>query len=163
MKVVIVSDTHRKNQSFFRVVEAEQPDMVIHCGDSEGSEYALTEGVSCPVHLVMGNCDSYSMGLPKEMMVEIGPYMAWVVHGHTYCANLGSRVLKAMAAEKGADIVFYGHTHIPEIELGGDVIAVNPGSLSYPRQAGRVPSYCVMTLNEQQEAGFEIKYIEEKE
>ena len=70
MKVVIVSDTHRKNQSFFRVVEAEQPDMVIHCGDSEGSEYALTEGVSCPVHLVMGNCDSYSMGLPKEMMVE---------------------------------------------------------------------------------------------
>ena len=69
MKVVIVSDTHRKNQSFFRVVEAEQPDMVIHCGDSEGSEYALTEGVSCPVHLVMGNCDSYSMGLPKDFSV----------------------------------------------------------------------------------------------
>ena len=42
MKVLIVSDTHKKNENYFHVLEKEKPDLVIHCGDAEGSEYALT-------------------------------------------------------------------------------------------------------------------------
>ena len=54
----------------------------------------------------------------------------------------------------------YGHTHRPLIELEGDIIAINPGSLSYPRQDGKKPSYVIMTLDEDGEAGFCLKYVE---
>ena len=47
MKVLIVSDTHRKNENYFKVLELVKPELVIHCGDAEGSEYVLTEAAKC--------------------------------------------------------------------------------------------------------------------
>ena len=42
MRILIVSDTHRKNENFLKVVEKEAPfDLLIHCGDIEGSEYRI--------------------------------------------------------------------------------------------------------------------------
>ena len=38
------------------------------------------------------------------------------------------------------------------------IIAVNPGSLSYPRQEGRRPSYIVMEV-EGEKADFVIEYL----
>ena len=48
MKILIVSDTHKKNENYFKVLEMHHPDMVIHCGDAEGSEYALSAAAKCP-------------------------------------------------------------------------------------------------------------------
>ena len=64
MKVLIVSDTHRKNENYFKVLEMHKPDLVIHCGDAEGSEYALSESADCPVQIVLGNNDFFSC-LPR--------------------------------------------------------------------------------------------------
>ncbi len=158
MKILIVSDTHRKNDNYFKAVQAVNPDMVIHCGDAEGSEYVLTESVDCPVHIVLGNNDFFSY-LPRELDLEIGPYKAWVTHGHNYLVSMGNEHIKREAADRGADIVFYGHTHKPVIDTEGDVIAVNPGSLSYPRQEGRRPSYVLMELDEKDELSFRIGYL----
>ena len=37
MKILIVSDTHRKDKNLERVIEREKPlDMFIHLGDAEG-------------------------------------------------------------------------------------------------------------------------------
>ncbi len=33
------------------------------------------------------------------------------------------------------------------IDIDDDIIAVNPGSLSYPRQEGRQPSYAIMEID----------------
>ena len=158
MKVLIVSDTHRKNENYFRVVELEKPDMVIHCGDAEGSEYALTKSQGCPVYIVMGNNDFFST-LPRELELDLGPYKVWVTHGHNYYVYMSSEHIRREAFARGMDIVMYGHTHKPVVEQSGDVIAVNPGSLSYPRQEGRRPSYVVMELDENDELSFEIKYL----
>ena len=49
--------------------------------------------------------------------------------------------------EKGCDIVMYGHTHRPDIDLDGGIIAINPGSLTYPRQQGRKPTYVIMDID----------------
>ena len=64
MKVLIVSDTHRKNDNYFKVLDIHKPDLVIHCGDVEGSEYALSEAAECPVQIVLGNIDFFSY-LPR--------------------------------------------------------------------------------------------------
>ncbi len=158
MKVLIVSDTHKRNENYFTALERETPDMVIHCGDAEGSEYALTESAGCPVSIVLGNNDFFSY-LPRELELKIGPYRVWVTHGHNYYVSMGSEEIKREAMVRGMDVVCYGHTHRPVIDTGGDVIVVNPGSLSYPRQEGRLPSYVVMELDEADELHFELKYL----
>lgn len=157
MKVLIVSDTHRKNDNYFKVLELEKPDLVIHCGDAEGSEYVLSAAAECAVQIVLGNNDFFSY-LPKELNLKLEAFQIWVTHGHNYYVSTGNQILKQEAAARGADIVLYGHTHRPVVDEGGGVIAVNPGSLSYPRQEGRRPSYAVMVA-EGRDVRFAIEYL----
>lgn len=157
MKVLIVSDTHRKNENYFKVLELVKPDLVIHCGDVEGSEYALTQAADCPVQLVLGNNDFFSC-LPRELELKLGAYKVWVTHGHNYCVSMGNEVIRREAAARGMDIVMYGHTHKPVVDRKGSVMAVNPGSLSYPRQEGHRPSYIVMNV-EEEDIRFDVEYL----
>jgi len=159
MKILIVSDTHRVNENYLTVVRREKPfDMVIHCGDVEGSEYLIAEAAGCPVHIVSGNNDFFS-DLPRELEIPIGSHRAFITHGHSYYVSMSSEIIKQEAISRGCDLVFYGHTHRPIIQVGDEITAVNPGSLSYPRQDGRRPSYVIMTLDEGGEASFEIKFL----
>lgn len=157
MKVLIVSDTHRKNENYFKALDRVRPDLVIHCGDAEGSEYALENAADCPVRIVLGNNDFFSY-LPRELDLEIGSFKVWVTHGHNYYVSMGNEAIKREAVVRGADIVVYGHTHKPVVDRDGRVIAVNPGSLSYPRQEGRRPSYVIMEVEDGQ-AQFAIEYL----
>ena len=44
MKILIVSDTHRKDDNLKRVIEEQAPlDMLIHLGDAEGSEVLIEQ------------------------------------------------------------------------------------------------------------------------
>ena len=158
MKVIVVSDTHRKNENYFKVMEMHHPDLVIHCGDVEGSEYVLSKSVECPVHMVMGNNDFFCE-LPRELELTIDRFKVWVVHGHNYYVSMGTQYLKQEAKARGVDIVFYGHTHRPVVEQEEGLYIVNPGSLSYPRQDGRKPSYCIMELDRFGELHFTIAYL----
>lgn len=159
MKVLIVSDTHKRNDNFFRVLEKTAPvDMVIHCGDIEGSEYVIAESAGCPVEMVAGNNDFFTT-LPLEREFTIGKYHVWVTHGHNYYVSMGNEHLKQEARIRGVDIVFYGHTHRPLLDLNDDVIAVNPGSLSYPRQDGRKPSYVLMDIDRFGEVHFTLRFL----
>ncbi|MCI9337143.1 MAG: metallophosphoesterase [Lachnospiraceae bacterium] len=157
MKVLIVSDTHRKNENYFKILESVKPQLVIHCGDAEGSEYALSKAADCPVQIVLGNNDFFSY-LPKDLELKLGSFRVWVTHGHNYGVSMGRERIKREAAARGADIVVYGHTHKPVVDKKDGVIAVNPGSLSYPRQEGRRPSYIVMEV-EGEKADFAIEYL----
>lgn len=160
MKVLIVSDTHRDNENFLKVLEKEKPiDMLIHCGDIEGSEYLYQEAANCPCHMVMGNNDFFSM-LPKEEEFYIGKYKVFLTHGHYYYVYMDNEKLKREAKERGADIVMFGHIHRPLVDISKDVIAVNPGSLTYPRQIGRKPSYIIMNVSDKDGVSFEIKYVD---
>lgn len=158
-RILIVSDTHRKNDNYFRVLEKEAPlDLIIHCGDVEGSEYALTTAASCPVEMVAGNNDVFC-DLPMERELRIGRYKVWVTHGHHYYISMGYDIICQEAASRGVDIVMVGHTHRPVIETAYGVTLINPGSLSYPRQEGKKPSYVLMEINEKGEADFTLKYL----
>lgn len=158
MKVLIVSDTHRKNDNYFKIVEMHKPDMVIHCGDVEGSEYALTQAADCPVHIVLGNNDFFSE-LPRELELDIASRKVWVTHGHNYYVSVGNEHIKKEAIARGMDIVMYGHTHRPVVDVEDDVIAVNPGSLSYPRQEGHEPTYVIMEIDRFDKVHFTIAKV----
>lgn len=159
MKVLIVSDTHRRNENYIEVLERVEPvDMVIHCGDIEGSEYLIAESAGCLVQMVTGNNDFFS-DLPREKEFNIGKYKVWLTHGHTYYVSMSNENLKREARERGVDIVMYGHTHRPVVDIESDIIAINPGSLTYPRQDGKRPSFVIMELDKAGEAHFTINYL----
>lgn len=159
MKVLIVSDTHRKNGNYIKVLERVAPiDLVIHCGDIEGSEYLIAESAGCPVYMVVGNNDFFS-DLPREKEFEIGKYKVWLTHGHNYCVSMSNENIKHEARMREVDIVMYGHTHKPVVDIESDIIAINPGSLTYPRQEGRRPSFIIMDLDKNGDAHFTINYL----
>ena len=58
-----------------------------------------------------------------------------------------------------ADIVMYGHTHKPSLHEVDGLMVINPGSISYPRQADRKASYIVMNIEENSKPYFELKYV----
>ena len=159
MRVLICSDTHRKHDNYMNVIEKEGPfDFLIHCGDTEGGEYLISEAAGCKSEIVMGNNDFFS-ALPRESVFTLGGRKVWVTHGHNYYVYMDNQTIKEEAIIKGVDIVMYGHTHKPVVEYDGEIIAVNPGSLTYPRQEGRRTSYIIMEIDEAGEADFTIHYL----
>lgn len=160
MKILIVSDTHRYNTNYLKVVEKTGPfDMVIHCGDVEGSELLISEAAGCPVEMVQGNNDFFS-SLPKEKEFMLGGYKVWLTHGHNYYIAMNSEVIKQEARMREVDIVMCGHTHKPMVDIGKDVTLVNPGSISYPRQENRRPSYIIMEIDREGEAHYTVNYLQ---
>lgn len=159
MKVLIVSDTHGNNTNYLNAVKKEKPfDLVIHCGDTDGSEYTISKAAECPTEIVLGNNDFFSY-LPKEREIEIEGYRIWITHGHNYYVSMNNEIIKEEAKERGMDIVVYGHTHKPVIDIEKNIIAVNPGSLTYPRQEGKKPSYMIMQIAKNKAPEFAIKYL----
>ena len=71
--------------------------------------------------------------------------------------------VKDLTNGKGADIVMFGHTHIPVIDYDDDIIALNPGSLSHPRQEGHQPSYILMEIDKTGQAHFSIHFLKKNE
>ena len=66
MKILIISDTHRKHENLLKVLERECPvDLLIHLGDAEGYEDYIAEQAGCPVEVVAGNNDFFS-SLPRD-------------------------------------------------------------------------------------------------
>lgn len=159
MKVVVVSDTHGSHRNLEKVLEEEKPmDMLIHLGDVEGGEDYITALVDCPAHIVRGNNDFFS-DLPGEEEFMMGGYHMFISHGHYYYVSMGEERLKEEARERGADIVMYGHTHKPTLTREEDLITLNPGSIAYPRQEGRRPSYMMMEIENGDRIEFSLRYL----
>ena len=159
MKVLILSDTHGYNETMYEVIDREAPfDMLIHCGDLEGAYDELRTKVNCTLHVVAGNND-YDPDMDRVRVFDIGKYKAVLTHGHRYRLYSDLSPLFYLAVENHADFVFFGHTHVPMIKEEGPVMLINPGSLTYPRQHGRKPSYIVGTIEDGSNPVFEVRYL----
>lgn len=160
MKVLIVSDTHGRNDRFYAAVHKEAPlDLIIHLGDVGRLSGEIEAKTGIPAYIVAGNND-YFYTLPKESVIMIGTHKALITHGHQYGVSHSTRDLKHFAKGLGCDIVMYGHTHIPDIDDLGDIICLNPGSISEPRQMGYKHTYIVGNTDEKGNFTYELKEIE---
>lgn len=160
MKILLVSDSHGRSYFLEKAILRTCPfDYLIHLGDVEGDEDYIREITPCPVYMVSGNNDFFSRE-PKEQLISLGGYKIMLTHGHLQNVYMGTDRLKEIARSNGAQMVLYGHTHVPKIDQTTDIWAVNPGSISLPRQEGRKPSYAVMEIDSEGKVNFNIYYIE---
>ena len=82
MKVLIVSDTHRRHGNLETVLEnVGKMDLLIHLGDAEGEEDYIEAIAGCPVEIIAGNNDFFS-NLDKEKVILLGKYKVLLTHGH---------------------------------------------------------------------------------
>ncbi len=163
MKILIVSDTHRKNENLKKVLERESPiDMMIHLGDAEGSEELYRKWLPVTTRLIVmkGNNDFFS-NLESEKEVRIGRNLCLLTHGHYYNVSLDTELLRKEAKARSFDVAMFGHTHRPFLETEDGVTLLNPGSLSYPRQEGRRPTYMIMDVDVKGRAEYTLHELED--
>ena len=161
MKILVVSDTHRKDDNLKLVLSEECPlDMLIHLGDAEGSEHFIPDWVNpeCRMEMVLGNNDFFSR-LDREREIDIAGHKAFITHGHYYGVSMGPEGLVDEAKSRGCDIAMYGHTHRLFLDVIDGVTVLNPGSLSYPRQEGRRPSYMIIHVDADGKMDYQQKYL----
>ena len=160
MKILIVSDTHGRHSAFDKALkEAGKIDALVHLGDTEDGEDYIEAVCGCPAYVLAGNNDFFSDNL-REMEVVFGTKKAFMTHGHYYYVSLGPERIIEEGKMRNADIVMFGHTHKPFLEMIDGMIVLNPGSLSYPRQEGRKGSYIMMEIEPDCDVKCEIKYLD---
>lgn len=161
LRIMIVSDTHHKCYGYdAALIKEGNIDMLIHCGDVEGDEDYIRATVACPVYMVAGNNDYFS-GLDRELQINIAGKNVFITHGHNYLVSLGTENIKEEAKSRGCDIVMFGHIHRPILEIEEDIVALNPGSLTYPRQNDHKRTYMMMYVDDDNNCTFEIKSIDD--
>ena len=158
-RVMIVSDTHKKLGNFMEAVDKEEKiDLILHLGDVEGDEDIIRDFVDCEVIFVPGNNDYYSRE-PREREIVLAGKKILMTHGHLYYVSLDLYTIKEMGISRGFDIVMFGHTHKPVISVEDEITLINPGSLSYPRQLDKKPTYIIMEIDDNNEISFNLKSI----
>ncbi len=120
-------------------------DRVLHCGDI-GSIGLLHElETLAPVTAVYGNTDGFELraSLPQVVELELDGLMTVVTHGDQFGSPTPLRLRQAFPH---AEIIGFGHTHRPVLELVDHTVTiVNPGSAGAAR-FGLGPSVAVMEL-----------------
>ena len=159
-RILVVSDSHGRNQYLKAVIEKEKPfDMLIHCGDVEGNLYSIVgTDPGFDVHVVRGNCD-YS-GYSDMTLVEVSGKRILVTHGHLCRIRTGTEGLLREAVRHRADIVCYGHSHVPDITYSHGRLLLNPGSIAEPRQMPRKRTYAILTIAAGKEPRADICVLE---
>ena len=132
IRLLVLSDSHRDAITLGQVLRLHpEANAVFFLGDGE-QEFlspaiaALYEGKI--VTALAGNCD-FSSQLPTEQLVPIGGKRIFALHGHTRFVKYGMQDLMEAAREHQADVVLYGHTHVPKSERIDGVFYLCPGSV----------------------------------
>lgn len=147
MRIVVISDSHRKYSAVEKIIRA-QPEAqhIFFLGDvTSDIEDLVFEYPDKKFYIVSGNCD-FNSSYSYSDIAKIGDISIFYTHGHSFGVKSTTARLAAAARERGCKIALYGHTHIPYISYDDGLYIVNPGSCSSSR--GGPNSYAVIDITE---------------
>lgn len=137
-RIGVFSDTHldasEESLRFLTYVLEEHlksVDMIFHAGDLEESGI-LKAFEKYPCHVVRGNMDLATNGLPKKKIVKIGKFKIGLIHGDGFASGIEKRLQSAFRHEQINCFVF-GHTHHPVCYKQDGILYFNPGSATDKR------------------------------
>ena len=144
-KILVMSDTHGKKAAIAAAIaRCADADCIVHLGDYSQDAAIVRSLTKKPVYAVRGNCD-FSSNAPYEIALTVEGVRIVAVHGHQQSVKLSLLKLGMLAMEKEADIVLFGHTHLPTEQFYAGATLYNPGSLGEPR--GVRSSFGVITVD----------------
>lgn len=150
MKIIIVSDSHGE----YKILESiylknQDADIFIHLGDYELPEYLMSRYL-----YIKGNCDFLS-DAPVKKDVEYNGLKFHLEHGDRLAFSNFSEYIKSL----NCDVFLFGHTHKKFEKYIDNILVLNPGSLTRPRD-GNKGSYLILTIDKQKNIKYEFKEIE---
>lgn len=140
MRILLLSDTHIRDGQTDRLDErvlaaAAAADLVLHAGDVTGAELLERLGSLTPVQAVLGNNDiGLEALLPEQLVMGLDGVRVAVVHDSGARQGRGGRLRRRFP---DADLVVFGHSHLPEDVDEVGQRRFNPGS---PTQRRRAPT-----------------------
>ena len=151
MELLIFSDSHGRAENMSIAIDRQvkSPYAILFLGDGARDLDRLFL-VDTPLWAVRGNCDWMSSDLADktERLLYLEGHTVLMTHGHEFGVKGGLGALIAHAAEVGADIVLFGHTHVPTLQtvavgerigkttLSRPMYLFNPGSIGYDGSFG---------------------------
>lgn len=136
----MLADTHIRRGSSRRLPSAvhdalEEADLILHAGDIVIPEVLEQLREHAPVHAVCGNNDHELVGrLPETVELDLDGLQVAMIHDS---GDRRGRPARLRRRFPDADLVVFGHSHIPVNEEGeGGQRLLNPGS---PTERRRQP------------------------
>ncbi len=151
MNILVVSDTHGDTATLKAIVSRNQGwcDLIIHLGDNlKDAQDVMLDFPAIAFLGVMGNCDYPTMYRNEkyEGTFTIDKKKIFYTHGHKYNVKYGAEYLVSNAKFNGANIALYGHSHEAVVKDVNEVLVINPGSTSFPRD-GSGGTYAKLVIN----------------
>ena len=134
MKIAFIGDTHHNERAIevvTKYINSLEIDIVIHLGDCVEDIKLIEKSFKGKIHAVAGNCD-FSNIYPKENIININGVKIFFTHGDLYNVKNTMNSIAIKAESIGADVVLFGHTHIPLREEYRNIVFMNPGSIPKP-------------------------------
>ena len=132
MKIGIISDTHGNKQCMDEAISYLMDcDLIIHAGDNFSDSKYIHSATKIGMMAVKGNCDFDNV--EDELIFDIEDKNIFLCHGDKYGVKYGLEQLEEKAKEVEANIVIFGHTHTPLCMEKDNILYINPGSVSIPR------------------------------
>ncbi len=157
MRYLVISDSHGYNGNLPKVMEmAGEVEAIFHLGDLQCAPEEIERVTKSNVIAISGNNDFRPELKPMRVIPREG-HKILMTHGHRQMVNFGSLDrLVYLGEENEADIVMFGHTHVPCVRQQGRITLVNPGSISLPRQGSRRPTFIIMEIKKDGSVTFDI-------
>jgi putative phosphoesterase len=132
-------------------------DVVLHAGDVTEQDLLSELGGFAPVHAVLGNNDHALLGeLPERDVVDLDGVRVAMVHDSGAAAGRAVRLHRWFP---DAEVVVYGHSHLPEVLDGVDGQRLcNPGSPTWKRMAP-APTCAVLEVDDGAVARLELVVV----
>jgi hypothetical protein len=131
-RIAVLSDTHIMRGAARQLpatafAELERADVILHCGDIVDDALLGDLRHYAPVHAVLGNNDRALVGiLPETRVVDVEGLRIGMVHDS---GRREGREVRMSRRFHGAQVVLFGHSHIPVNAPGlGGQLLMNPGS-----------------------------------
>lgn len=148
MKIFVISDTHGRNKEITEyLLKSEKPDLILHLGDYVEDGEKISELLGIETIMIRGNGDYFSQYEGDEL-IDINGIRIFLTHGHIYNVDYTLDNIIYKAKEVKADIVLFGHTHIPLNIKEDGVYIMNPGSPSFPRGGNFEKTFGVINIGD---------------
>lgn len=159
IRAVVTADTHipdfAKSIPSQLLDEAGTVDLILHAGDATSAPVLDRLSERAPVHAVLGNNDGADVsrwGAKESLELEIGGVSCALVHDAGPAKGRARRMRRRFP---DADVVFFGHSHIPMDVAEDGIRLVNPGSPTWKRRQPR-PTYAIVTFG----GGVDVEFRE---
>jgi uncharacterized protein len=160
-RIVVVADTHsRPHPDLLSGVSARTPTLILHGGDlGSGPLLEALEAIA-PVVAVRGNVDGRDSALPDSVDLTLErpsqPRLRLLLTHIAVQRMHLIRTVRSRAQAADAQLVVFGHSHLPFVGRDGRFALFNPGSAG-PRRFGLPITFGVLELSPR---GLDLHHVD---